>query len=108
MPAIRDKLPPFRKELAELTGRIKEYTASARAGNGGTRGNPEMGKALARLLEALETRDIDAIDAALALLQDLPLTGTTRAVVSGMADSILMMDFQKAENAAATLLRQGD
>jgi CheY-like chemotaxis protein len=108
MPAIRDKLPLFRKELAALTGRIIGHTASAWAGNGETRVNPEMGKALARLREALATRDIDAINAALALLQALPLNGTTRAVVSGIASSILMMDFQKAEDIAAALLRQAD
>ncbi|MDR2669871.1 MAG: transporter substrate-binding domain-containing protein [Desulfovibrio sp.] len=106
LPAIRDGLPPFRQELAALTARIDEITAAARSGGGDGHAEPAVAAALAHLREALEAKDVDAIYAARARLQSLPLTGKTLEAVSDIADCILTMEFQKAADAAAVLLRQ--
>jgi HPt (histidine-containing phosphotransfer) domain-containing protein len=103
---IRDKLPLFREELAALTARLAEVTAAARAVDGERHAGREIGAALAQLHEALEAKDIDAIYAARTRLQTLPLTGKTLDAVSGIADFILTMEFQKAEDAVAALLNQ--
>jgi signal transduction histidine kinase/CheY-like chemotaxis protein len=106
LPMIRDKLPPFRKELTALMKRIRESTASARAGDSETGVEPDIGEALVHLREALEAKDVDAIDDALARLQALPLAEKTRGVVSEIADSILTADFQQAMGILITLLEQ--
>jgi signal transduction histidine kinase/CheY-like chemotaxis protein len=108
MPVIRDNLPPFREELAVLTERIGGITAAAPAGDGETRVEPDMGEALARLREALEAKDVDATDDALARLQALPLAGETREAVSATADFILTADLQKALEAVISLSGRGD
>jgi signal transduction histidine kinase/CheY-like chemotaxis protein/HPt (histidine-containing phosphotransfer) domain-containing protein len=103
LPTIRDKLPPFREELAALMERIRESTAAARAGNSETGVEPDVGEALARLRDALEAKDIDAIDDALARLQALPLTAKTREDVSGIADFVLAAEFTQATEAVVAL-----
>jgi HPt (histidine-containing phosphotransfer) domain-containing protein len=107
LPLIRDKLPSFREELAVLMERIRESAAAARVGDAETLADPEIGEALARLREALEAKDIDGIDAALARLQALPLAEKTREVVSEIADSILTADLQQATDILIALLDQG-
>jgi signal transduction histidine kinase/CheY-like chemotaxis protein len=102
--AIHDELPPFREELAVLVTRIREITASAQAGNSEKRIESDIGAALARLREALEAKDFDALDAALARLQALPLTGKIRADVSELAYFILIADFRKAADRLVDLL----
>jgi signal transduction histidine kinase len=106
MPVIRDSLPPFRDELAALVMRIREIAASARVGDSETRLEPDIGEALARLREALEAKDVDAIDDALARLQALPLAGKMRQVVSEIANFVLTADFRKAADSMTNLLRQ--
>jgi signal transduction histidine kinase/CheY-like chemotaxis protein/HPt (histidine-containing phosphotransfer) domain-containing protein len=108
LPMIRDKLPPFREELAALTARLAEVTAAARAVDEGRHAGRETGAVLAQLHEALVAKDIDAICAAQAQLQALPLTGKTLDAVSDIADCILTMEFRKASDAVAVLLRQTD
>jgi PAS domain S-box-containing protein len=107
MSAIRETLPSFREKLAALTKRIDEISEPAPAGNGAKHIPPETGEALVRLRDALEMKDIDATDAALARLQSLPASGEIRGAVAGIADCILMMDFRKAEDTVALLLRRG-
>jgi signal transduction histidine kinase/CheY-like chemotaxis protein/ABC-type amino acid transport substrate-binding protein len=108
MPVIRDNLQPFREKLAALTERIGEITAAARVGDGETRIEPDIGETLACLRETLETKDIDATDAALARLQALPLTGKTGEAVSEIADFILTADLQKALEAIVSLSERGN
>ncbi|MDR1611422.1 MAG: response regulator [Planctomycetota bacterium] len=103
LPAIRDKLPPFREELTVLTARIGEV-AAARSGDGETRVSPEIAETLRRLRSALEAKDIDAMDAALARLQAPPPTGKTGEAISEIADLVLMMEFKKAAEGANILL----
>jgi signal transduction histidine kinase/CheY-like chemotaxis protein len=103
---IREKLPPFREELAALTARLAEVAAAARAADGGRHAGREIGTTLAQLHEALEAKDIDAICAAQMQLQALPLTGKTHDAVSDIADCILTMEFQKAADAVAALLNK--
>ncbi|MDR1660330.1 MAG: Hpt domain-containing protein, partial [Desulfovibrio sp.] len=70
---IHDKLPSFREEVASLTERIEEITTAAQTGDDEKQLKPELLEVLARLREALEAKDFDAMDAALAHLQSLPL-----------------------------------
>jgi signal transduction histidine kinase/CheY-like chemotaxis protein len=106
LPTIRDKLPPFREELAALMKRIRERTVAARAGAGETGVEPDIGEALAHLREALEAKDVDAIDGALERLQAMPLTAKMREAVSGIADFVLTADLQQATDILITLLDQ--
>ncbi|MDR1686040.1 MAG: transporter substrate-binding domain-containing protein [Desulfovibrio sp.] len=103
MPVIRDKLSPFREELTALTARIGEITAAVRAGGEAGQAEPPVEPALAQLRQALEAKDIDAIYAARARLQSLPLSGKTLEAVSDIADFILTMEFQKALEAVIAL-----
>jgi signal transduction histidine kinase/CheY-like chemotaxis protein len=105
MPVIRDRLPPFREELAALMARLGEVTA-AQPRNGEKQSGAEVGTVLAHLQEALEVNDIDAIYAARTSLQALPLTGETLVAVSDIADFILTMEFQKAKEAVTALRKQ--
>ncbi|MDR1612559.1 MAG: response regulator [Planctomycetota bacterium] len=106
LPAIRDRLPRFREDLAVLTARIGAVLESERHGYGEERVEPETGEALARLREAMRAKDFDAVDSALARLQALPLTGKIRSAISEIADFTLMMDFQGAVAAINSLLER--
>jgi signal transduction histidine kinase/CheY-like chemotaxis protein len=108
MPVICDNLPIFLDKLSALTARIDELSAAERSGNEDERISPEIQAAAAALREALQAEDIGAIDAALAQLQTLPSTATSRDITAEIADSVLVMDFQKAADAASVLLRQGE
>jgi signal transduction histidine kinase/CheY-like chemotaxis protein len=109
MPVIRDKFPTFLEELSALTARIDALSPSARSGNEDERIFPEeIREAAAALRDALGSGHIEAIDAALARLQALPSTTTTREITAAIADAVLVMDFPKAADAASALLRQGD
>jgi HPt (histidine-containing phosphotransfer) domain-containing protein len=108
MPVIRKKLAPFREELAALTARIGEVAASARSESGGQEAGQETEEALARLLAALNAKDMDAMDAALIRLQAMPLAGKTREAVDEIADCILTADFGKAEETIRILLGRKD
>jgi signal transduction histidine kinase/DNA-binding response OmpR family regulator len=105
---IRVALPPFRKELKTLMARIAEFSASlhAHTANEEEGISPAMRETLACLREALQARDFDAIDVALAQAQSLPAAGKTHSAVSEVADLILISDFQEAEDAVSGLLEQ--
>ncbi|MDR1659946.1 MAG: Hpt domain-containing protein [Desulfovibrio sp.] len=106
---IRDKLPSFRKELAALMTQIGEFARPEHSGDGAEPIPPEMREALTHLLEALKAKDFDEVDALLACLQALPLTGKIRAAVSELADLILIADFGRAtDRLADILMRRND
>ncbi|MDR2605188.1 MAG: hypothetical protein LBC55_07545 [Desulfovibrio sp.] len=63
---------------------------------------------MACLQEALKEIEIDAIDAALARLQALPVTGRTHIAISEIANFILLGEFQKAAESVIGLRRQSD
>jgi HPt (histidine-containing phosphotransfer) domain-containing protein len=108
LPTIRDTLLPFREELAALTARLAGVAAAARVADGEQDAGREIWAVLAQLRDALESKDIDAIYAARTRLQSLPLTGETLDVVSGIADCILTMEFQKAADAVNILLMRNN
>jgi HPt (histidine-containing phosphotransfer) domain-containing protein len=107
MPVIRDKLPPFREEIAELMARIAELSAPLRSPDEKEGADPALREVLGRLHEALEAKDFDAMDAALAQAQSLPSGGETRGVLSEIADGILTSDLRKAEKTINDWLGQG-
>jgi hypothetical protein len=59
--------------------------------------------ALARLRKALETEDIDTIDATLYAVQSLPSEPGTRKEISRIAELILIADFKQAKEAVEAL-----
>jgi hypothetical protein len=100
--AIRDRLVPFREELAALTEHIGAAADADRFDGEST--PAEMSEALAGLKAALAVRDTDGADAALAKLQGLSLTQKTRAAVADIAQQVLFGDFKKAAEAVNALL----
>ncbi|MDR2076189.1 MAG: transporter substrate-binding domain-containing protein [Desulfovibrio sp.] len=107
--ALRAGLPEFRKELAALASRLGAFTASERSLDGGAgRVSPEMRSALARLREALDARNAGATNAALARLQNLPLSGRQKEDIAEIEDFILTADFRKALEAVSALCARVD
>ncbi|MDR1871557.1 MAG: response regulator [Deltaproteobacteria bacterium] len=93
---LKGKLPPFHAELTALLGRISENVAQFRAGGSEPPFEPGVADSLTRLLEALKEKDTEAIDDNLAQLRAWPLAPKDSQVVSEIADSILVADFQRA------------
>jgi CheY-like chemotaxis protein len=102
-PVIRAKLPTFREELTALTARIEEITTEAHSGDSEKQDRPELREILACLQEALEAKDFEAMDSALARLQALPLAEEARGAVGEIADCILTADLQNAMKAVTSL-----
>jgi CheY-like chemotaxis protein len=105
---IGENLPGFRAEILALTAKIGELLALAPSEESQPADNPETGSILSRLQEALEAKDVDAIDAELARLQALPLTGKTREAIVEIADFILSAEFEKATKTVMALCWQRD
>jgi CheY-like chemotaxis protein len=109
LPVILAQLPAFREALAALAARIKEFTGAARAGDDEKQAGqelpelPEFGETLARLRDALEAKDFEAMDSALAYLQALPLAEEKRGAVREIADFILNAELEKAMEAVSEL-----
>jgi signal transduction histidine kinase/FixJ family two-component response regulator/HPt (histidine-containing phosphotransfer) domain-containing protein len=101
---IRDTLPAFREELDTLTAQIAEFSAPPHGTNGEEGVSPVVKDALVRLHEALEAKDIGAVDAALTQAQALSPTGD--AAISELADLILIADFEKAADKLLGLLNR--
>jgi HPt (histidine-containing phosphotransfer) domain-containing protein len=102
---IQERLPAFRSELGELVSQIDRLTTK-RSADGG---EPEAVSVLENLKRALESKDIEAVDAALGRLQDAPLNGAERQAVTEIADLVLTADFQMAMDSLAALLeRKGE
>ncbi|MDR1935698.1 MAG: response regulator [Candidatus Accumulibacter sp.] len=105
---ICNELPPFRQELVALVAQIGEIPALARSDDGEQEAGLETEEALARLLEALNAKDMDSMDAALTRLQAMRLAGKMREAVSEIADYILTADFGEAEDIIRVLLGRGN
>jgi signal transduction histidine kinase/DNA-binding response OmpR family regulator len=111
IPAIDEYLPAFREDLEGLLERIGAALAQARPaadaaeGENGEGGQPSARERelLALLKTALEQKDLDAMDKMLEDLKALQLTPGTREALSGIAECILLADFQKAEAAVDAL-----
>jgi HPt (histidine-containing phosphotransfer) domain-containing protein len=101
--AIRENLAPFRARLGALRSRIGEFLASAR-GKGEKPADAEIMEALTRLRAALEAKDFDAMDAALARAQSRAPTGAMGEAISEIADFILTAEFEKAADAVNALI----
>jgi CheY-like chemotaxis protein len=101
---IGGKLASFREGLAALAARIGEALAEADGAGLETAPAPLYLEALAGLQAALEARDTDGLDAALAQLQSLHLAPERREAVAGIARHVLFGDFKKALEAVNALL----
>ncbi|MDR2450763.1 MAG: response regulator, partial [Candidatus Accumulibacter sp.] len=104
MSAIRERLEPFREKLVELVARIGEFLASTRSGESEGEFDPELAEALASLREALEAKDFDAMDTALARAQSRPMEGRMRDALTRIADFLLTAEFEKAAKTVRSLL----
>jgi CheY-like chemotaxis protein len=102
MALIRETLGVFRDDLARLAERIDGLAEAGDFAEDGA----DAAEAIGTLRDALDTKDVDAMDAALARLQALPLSGKTRRIVSDLADHILMADFKKAVETVTALLER--
>jgi HPt (histidine-containing phosphotransfer) domain-containing protein len=98
--SIMGSLPQFREGLASLMGRIGEAVADASLGGAGAKKESGATAALHGILmkikEALEARDTERSVKSLALLQNLPPASKAHSAVSGIAQDILLGDFEKA------------
>jgi signal transduction histidine kinase/CheY-like chemotaxis protein len=103
--AIRVSLPLFREDLAELAARLGEVLSSPA---GEPAAGPAIKEALVCLRAALTDKDIDAIDAALQRLRELPLSGEMHQKVSQIADFILISEFGDAELALNFWIEKGN
>jgi CheY-like chemotaxis protein len=93
---IRTQLPVFREDLTTLKGQIEVFLALAFSGEDKAPVNPEFMETIGHLRQALDDKDFMGIDAALGRLYALPLVGELRAMVSEIADLVLIMEFEEA------------
>jgi CheY-like chemotaxis protein/nitrogen-specific signal transduction histidine kinase len=108
---IRDKLPGFRSELISLTRSIGEITAITNSQDGesqsqGSENQLQVRETFERLLEALATKDVDAMDSAMAKLSAFPHDEKMREIISEMNDLLLTMEFEEAKILATSFLKQ--
>ena len=107
--AINKHLTPFREELAALTVRIDKATTDAQScvddSDCEAAAAAQLGEGLAALQTAMETRDIDSMDAALAKLQNLSLPPETNAAIADIAQHVLFGEFKKAAEAVNALIQ---
>jgi len=103
--AIRDNLVSFRMGLVELTARIRFATAAAPSAGREIASATLLREVLTELKEALDTKDMDGMEIALAKLQNLPLEHTN-APIADLARHLLFGDLKKAKEAVNALLER--
>ena len=101
--AIRNNLVSFREELVALMARIGDATAAAQSACRENAPAALVRETLAGLQTALEAKDTDGMDIALAKLKNLPLTPKAHATVADIAQHVLFGNFKKAAEAANAL-----
>jgi signal transduction histidine kinase/CheY-like chemotaxis protein len=103
---IHAHLFPFSEALAALTERIRVALEAMHAGNGEeiSVGDERANTMLASLAKALETEDIDEMDATLEALQALTLAPATRETDASIVEYVLMADFERAGKSVKELL----
>jgi len=105
--AIRDNLVSFREELAALMARIRDATAAAAPSAGREIASAALlREVLAGLKEALDTKDMDGMEIALAKLQTLPLAPQAHTTVADIAQHVLLGDFKNAAKTVNALLER--
>jgi HPt (histidine-containing phosphotransfer) domain-containing protein len=102
---LADALPSFHRELTALNEGIKKFALGAHGAGSPAPGREEIREAAENLREALEAKDLEAMDAALAHLQSLPLAEDTRQAAAEIADHILTADFPKALEAVIVFIK---
>lgn len=100
--SIHSGLASFYEALSALAERIGKALLPAQATDSEA-GCPLPAAAVERLQKGLVTRDIDAMDAALAQIQALPLDRKTSAAISEIADLLLTAEFEQAAGKLAEL-----
>ena len=104
----RNNLVSFRTQLAALMARIGDATAAASSAGRKSPPEPLLRDVLTGLKDALDTKDMDRMDIALAKLQNLPLVPKTRAIAADIAQHLLFGDFKKAAESVNALLERGN
>jgi CheY-like chemotaxis protein len=104
MAVIRAELPVFREEFWSSMAKIDEFLLREHFECG--QGGPPLAEVLTVLRDALQTRDVDAMDAALESLHGLRLDGKIGEAAAEIGDLILTAEFGRAEDAVAVLLRE--
>jgi HPt (histidine-containing phosphotransfer) domain-containing protein len=106
LPMLHEHLGPFRDGLEALMEHIG-IALEACAQDGKKASSPDEDERaremLSELAKALETDDIDAMDATLEALQALALSPAMREVVTTLSDCVLMADFARAEEIIKTI-----
>jgi CheY-like chemotaxis protein len=103
---IREQLGQFCEKLSTMGDSIE--AALAQFGSASGQGDLEcesLRRILHRLLETLQTEDLDGMDAALQAAQSLPLDKETRGEVFRVTELLLLADFEQAAEIVGALLR---
>jgi HPt (histidine-containing phosphotransfer) domain-containing protein len=101
MEFIRENLKSFREDLAAMTERIR--TAIARTMIGNAEANALRGEIVSRLVDVLESGDIDEIDGILDMFRNAELDVHEREALSRISELVLMGEFKEAAAAAKAL-----
>ncbi|MDR1840874.1 MAG: hypothetical protein LBQ86_03010 [Holophagales bacterium] len=109
MVAILDGLTPFREKLAALMERIDEITVAVQSGQASDENASEeqLREAATEFKDALEARDMDGVEAALARLQALSLAPKFQEAVADIAKHVLFGDFKRAAQTLSSLFESG-
>jgi hypothetical protein len=103
-PVVGEALPAFREALGALASRVGEALSERRrAGGGEEPQGADFVSALTGLGEALQTKDIEAIDLAMERLRATPAGGQANAVAE-LEDLVLVASFKEAADRLADLL----
>jgi signal transduction histidine kinase/HAMP domain-containing protein/ActR/RegA family two-component response regulator/HPt (histidine-containing phosphotransfer) domain-containing protein len=90
-------LPPFLNELNKLCGKIKEAFAVICLDSDTVEVPPELPLVFKRLLDAFEGFNIPQIEKETEALNALHLSGSLKEKIEEIKDSVMMMDYNSAE-----------
>jgi len=108
---IRDNLPVFAEQLAELVKNIQNVLESGKPENSSAAGEAAGGAAsysplFKELAEALKSQNVSEIDRIIDELNRNPMDAQTREVLERISDDVLMTEFDKALKTVSGLLTQ--
>jgi signal transduction histidine kinase/HPt (histidine-containing phosphotransfer) domain-containing protein/ActR/RegA family two-component response regulator len=102
---VRENIEIFRERSSALISRIRRAVSSDVGGSGGGEGILSHGD-LFRLKDAINSRDIGAIDLVLDGLLAISRGGSAESALSLVANHVLMADFDEAETIVNALIEE--